>query len=142
MEVRSVATIALPYDDFKQIVSPNSSKPLYLLELARKVEDLSQVVENDWDSLSEDTQLILKAIAYEALPNQPFSIVRWFQRISWRWKMVFIDDNSVLYWHLALQRLINAVLDVTELENPEYNKDLATVIKLVNEEPDDISWVN
>lgn len=124
-------TLTLTPKNLKNVTRPSSTKPSHLYEVAEKINQLSIIVEDDWDSLTEETQHFLRCMTYDNLnPQTQFSLKRAWGRIKFLWFLTFSDDMAVFQWHSAVVRLNESVLDAIEFENDKFKEDLSKALDL------------
>ena len=120
----------------KQLASPHSAKPPYLYGLAQRAERLAVLVEEDWDSFSDEMKHLLTCIAYDSLKPPRFSLKHLFLRLRWSWMVAFDDEDALLQYRASFARLRNAVLDAIESENEDYQADLVEALSSLRFDPD------
>ena len=120
----------------KQLASPHSAKPPYLYQLAQRAERLAVLVEEDWDSFSDEMKHLLTYLAYDSLEPPRFSLKHLFLRLRWSWIVAFDDEDALLQYRASFASLRNAVLDAIESENEDYQADLAEALSSLRFDPD------
>jgi addiction module HigA family antidote len=104
-------------------------KPNYLEKLARTIAHKANTVQNSWTTLPADEQESWRKLAYEIIDAEP---IGFFGQIRVRTFLIYLrvighkkafDDCAV-----ALDRLVDNILDAIEREDPRYEEMLVTLL--------------
>lgn len=96
------------------------------------------MVEKGWDKLSEEEREAFSDLAYSVI--EPSNSIRFnFPTLIFRFQMA-IDilrgqQETILEAALSVQRLVDAILNAIEQENPEYQKHIAESVEEVLSNP-------
>jgi len=98
---------------------------------------LAVEVEANWEALPEHRREALKAFAYLALdPPRDLKtrLTLGLGRLTMAFRMLRGDEEEIAQLVLAAHRLIHAVLDAVERENPDYAAELADRLRQLDPE--------
>lgn len=119
--------------EFRQLHSPDATRPSRLKGLARLAEKLATRVENEWEDFSAEEHEFLIAFAYDVIQPRRGSL-SWLRRLRRRIKLAYAllrgeeDMRAVIEYVNGMQRLINSILGAVERESQEYQEMLAAKV--------------
>lgn len=107
-------------------------KPDYLKKLARTIAHKATTVQNTWTTLSPDERKSWRKLAYEIIDVEPAGFFEQMRRMRARTYLIFVRaigqkkafDECVV----ALDCLIDAILDAIEREDPRYEQMLIALL--------------
>lgn len=116
----------LPRSNGKNRDKVRTSSDFY--DLASSLYKMSEEIERNWETLSNDEKALHKTMVYRVLEAKPSL----YKRLRYRWTLLHVPEDGLLQFQSAAWRLINTVLDKIEEENEQYKNDVVNALEQLN----------
>ncbi|MGK7929051.1 MAG: hypothetical protein AB4290_28085 [Spirulina sp.] len=111
------------FQKVSKIQQPYPVRSSQLQKFTTVLEQLTVLVEQKWDRLSDRDREILVAIVYDAIESSEKNrnkVLNLWRKLSFAWMLIKSGEESFVAYRNAVHRFINSVLARVERSHPEY----------------------
>ena len=126
------ASFTISPREVKELSATRTTKPSRLRDLAQTAEMWASYIERHWSDLEEEQRRVLAAYSY-AIIEAPKGLSGRLRSLRAAFRFGYIrlreGQDALFDLGIAQRRLINAILDAVERDNPEYQKAHAEAVE-------------